>query len=107
MSHDQRMAQLEIGQRLRQLREAQGLTQAQWRDLIAQKCGVSVDQSSLSRMENGVQAVPLGWMPCLARLGGRDPAWLAWGLDPLPQGAAVARRVAGTAGESRRVRRRS
>ena len=108
MSTD-RYAQIALGQRARQVRESQGLTQAEWRDLLATKCGIEVDQASLSRIENGRQGLPLGWMPCWASLGGVEPAWLAWGLDPLPGAAPppAPTRAAGTGAARPRRRPRS
>jgi hypothetical protein len=108
MPYDDRYDQIAVGERARQVRESQGLTQLQWRDRLAAECGIAVDPASLSRIENGRQSLPLAWIPCWARLGKRDPAWLAWGVDPIPDTPTLTvARGHGSAAAARRRPRRS
>jgi transcriptional regulator with XRE-family HTH domain len=75
---------IEVGKRLREIREALGLTQAQFIEHMNDRIGYSVSLPEYSRWENGFKEVDRQWMPAIATLhpqhkAGFDAAWLAWG----------------------------
>lgn len=59
---------MEIRSRLRELRRAAGLTQAE----LADRTGVS--QPAISQLENGIMSMDLQWMRAFARVLGCAPA---------------------------------
>lgn len=61
ISNDERSFFVSFGERLAQLRKAQGLTQVQLADLLA------VSQQAVTAYESGQRRVPISTLPLLAR----------------------------------------
>lgn len=81
-------AAADVPARLRAIREATGLTQEQFRAVLA-RAGLDISQSQLSRLENGGEVPDLDELAAYAAVDPlqRGRLWLAWG-DDLQEGRA-------------------
>jgi transcriptional regulator with XRE-family HTH domain len=79
----------QMGERIRQLRVARGMTQAQ----LAEKCGVT--KSAVSQWESGsTNNIKIDPFLKLVEALGTDPHYLAYGADRAPERRAARRKGA-------------
>ena len=71
---------VDVGARARQIREALGLTQPQFVDLLRERTPIRTSVPELSRIETGASELPRHWMLHFIKLDplGRHPTWLAF-----------------------------